>query len=46
MVLWDLVFELGRNGIVREYCIEYLMEDNIILLICVLVKIEVMLFRL
>lgn len=28
MVLWDLVFELGRNGIVREYCVEYLMEGN------------------
>ena len=42
MVSWDPVPESGRNGIVREYRIEYSTEDNIILSICVQAKIEVM----
>ena len=46
MVSWDPVPESGRNGIVREYRIEYSTEDNITLSICVPAKIEVMLLRL
>ena len=42
MVSWDPVPESGRNGIVREYRIEYSTEDSNILSICVQARIEVM----
>lgn len=42
MISWDPVPESGRNGIVREYRIEYSTEDSNILSIYVQARIEVM----